>query len=104
MLRYAGLVDTGVYEKKNDDRALLGSHVLTEGAFSGETAETYFLAAVCDGVSGMLQGDRAAELTVSALADCCRAGLTRADLREKSGPARQPHDRVHGRHQDFGGG
>ena len=83
MLRYAGLVDIGVYEKQNDDRALLGNHVITEGSFSGETQEPYFLAAVCDGVSGMQQGGRAAELTVSMLGECSRAGLTRAELREK---------------------
>lgn len=83
MIRYAGLVDIGVHEPHNDDRALLGTHVLTDGTYSGETEEPYFLAAVCDGVSGMQQGGRAAELTASALAACCRAGLDRAALCEQ---------------------
>lgn len=82
MFSYAGLVDMGVYEPHNDDRALLGTQLITEGCTAGQTDRPYFLAAVCDGVGGMKQGGRAAKLTVQALVPCCRAGLSADELRE----------------------
>lgn len=55
MYTFAGKVDIGVYEDHNDDRLLIGSHLLTEGQFADQTDSSYILAAVCDGVGGMAQ-------------------------------------------------
>lgn len=64
MFSYAGKVDIGIYEKSNDDRILIGSHLLTNGVFSGKTDNPYIIAAVCDGVGGLAQGYRAAMTTL----------------------------------------
>lgn len=68
MYRYAGLVDMGVYEDHNDDRAMLDGKVLGEGALDGSTDSNSFHAAVFDGVGGALQGARAAQLAAEGMA------------------------------------
>ena len=67
MFRYAGLVDIGVHEDHNDDRALIDGRVLADGKAEGSTDSSVFHAAVCDGVGGAKQGARAAQLTAEKL-------------------------------------
>lgn len=64
MYTYATLVDIGVSEKHNDDRALINNMIVEEGSFSGIISEDYFVASICDGVGGLAKGYLAAEITL----------------------------------------
>ena len=68
MWNYAGLVDVGVCEDHNDDRAVIGTKLLSKGVISGIVQTPYISAAICDGVGGMQRGDRAAEITCEVFA------------------------------------
>lgn len=77
MFRYAGLVDIGVHEDHNDDRALIDGRVLADGKAEGSIDSSVFHAAVCDGVGGAKQGARAAQFTAEKLGtlDAENAGI-----------------------------
>ncbi len=68
MWNYAGFVDIGAVEEQNDDRAVIGLSLLSNGAISGKIETPYIVAAVCDGVGGRLSGDRAAEMSCEVFA------------------------------------
>ncbi|MCM1086643.1 MAG: SpoIIE family protein phosphatase [Muribaculaceae bacterium] len=82
MFSYAGKVDIGVYEKQNDDRLLIGSHILTDGEFSDSTEKDYIVATVCDGVGGMVEGYRAAMIALETCSHLNRPGVTTVDIKE----------------------
>ena len=67
MYSFMGIVDKGVYEDQNDDRIIIGSHILTDGSYCGKVDESYIVASVCDGVGGLAQGYRAAMTTLELL-------------------------------------
>lgn len=83
MYSVAGKVDIGAYEKQNDDRALIGSHILEDGEFSGIVETDYIFATVCDGVGGMYQGYRAAMMTIEECQFLHRADVTISDIKGK---------------------
>lgn len=64
-IEYAGRVCKGVRDE-NDDRALLGDIILDDSGCFG-TADTPFLAAVCDGCGGYAGGGVAAETVLKTL-------------------------------------
>jgi len=68
MWKYAGLVDIGANEDHNDDRAVIGTKLLSKGVISGTLETPYISVAVCDGVGGRLSGDRAAEISCEVFA------------------------------------
>lgn len=80
MYSYAGKVDIGVFEKHNDDRLLIASHILTNGEFSGCSNNSYMIASVCDGVGGLVQGDRAAMTTLEVLSHLDKAGVSTDEI------------------------
>ncbi len=82
MYTFAGKVDIGVYEDHNDDRLLIGSHLLTDGRFADQTDSPYILAAVCDGVGGMAQGDRAAMTTLETISHLQREGVKAEEIKD----------------------
>lgn len=81
MFSYAGKVDIGVYEHQNDDRLLIGSHILTNGEFSDKTDNSFIIAAVCDGVGGLAQGYRAAMTTLETLSHFDKPGVSQEEIR-----------------------
>ncbi|MBR1472382.1 MAG: serine/threonine-protein phosphatase [Lachnospiraceae bacterium] len=82
MFSYAGKVDIGVYEKGNDDRLLIGPHLLTGGSFAGKTQQDHIMAVVCDGVGGMAEGGRAAMTALELFSHLDRPGVTQEEIRE----------------------
>lgn len=82
MFSVAGKVDRGVYEEQNDDRVLIGSHILTDGEFSADIANDYIVAAVCDGVGGLAQGYRAAMVTLEVFSHLNKPGVSIETVRE----------------------
>ncbi len=82
MYTFAGKVDIGVYEDHNDDRLLIGSHLLTDGQFADQTESPYILATVCDGVGGMAQGGRAAMTTLETLSQLNRDGVKVEEIKD----------------------
>lgn len=82
MYSFAGKVDIGVYEHQNDDRLIIGSHILTEGEFSGNTDRSCIIAAVCDGVGGLAQGYRAAMTTLEVVSHLNRNDVTLEDIKD----------------------
>ncbi len=82
MFSYAGKVDIGVYENNNDDRILIGSHLLTNGGFSGKTPNPYIVATVCDGVGGLAQGYRAAMTTLEMFSHLDVPGVSNETVRD----------------------
>ncbi len=82
MFSYAGKVDIGVYEHQNDDRILIGSHIITDGEFSGKTDNSYIIAAVCDGVGGLAQGYRAAMTTLEVMSHFDKKGVSTDEIKE----------------------
>ena len=63
MIRFSCVVDAGIGGHKNDDRALVCRHIISNG-FYEETVEIA-LAVVCDGVGGEAYGGEAAEIAVA---------------------------------------
>ena len=82
MFSFAGIVDIGVYEQQNDDRLLIGSHLLIDGEFSGKTDHPYIVAAICDGVGGLAQGYRAAMSTLEVFSHFDRSGVTAGGIKD----------------------
>ncbi|MBR3517321.1 MAG: serine/threonine-protein phosphatase [Lachnospiraceae bacterium] len=82
MFSYAAKVDVGVFEDHNDDRVLVGSHILTNGSFSEKTDHPYLVAAICDGVGGMAQGDRAAMTGLEVMSHLDKPGVTKEEIQE----------------------
>ncbi|MCR5598302.1 MAG: hypothetical protein K6G19_09005 [Lachnospiraceae bacterium] len=82
MFSFAGKVDIGVYEESNDDRILIGSHLLTNGQFSGKTENPFIISAVCDGVGGMAQGYRAAMTTLEMFSHLDKPGVSSEIIKE----------------------
>ena len=82
MFSYAGKVDIGVYEHQNDDRLLIGSHIITNGEFSGKTDNSYIVATVCDGVGGLAQGYRAAMTTLEVMSHFDRKGVSPDEIKD----------------------
>jgi protein phosphatase len=82
MFSYAGKVDVGPYEESNDDRILIGSHLLIDGQFSGKTEKPYIVAAVCDGVGGLAQGNRAAMTTLEMFSHLDKPGISTETIKE----------------------
>lgn len=81
MWKYAGLVDIGASEDHNDDRAVIGAKLLSKGAISGTIETPYVSVAVCDGVGGRLDGDKAAEISCEVFArKTYSAGKTMDDI------------------------
>ena len=81
MFVYSALVDIGVSEKHNDDRATVNGRMLDSGEICGSTEEGYILAAVCDGAGGVRQGGRAAHISAELISQENRSGLTAGELR-----------------------
>ena len=71
----AAKVDIGVSESHNDDRILLGGNIISDGVISSVIDDEYILAAVCDGVGGLAQGYKAAEITLNFMAFINRSGV-----------------------------
>ncbi|MCM1134756.1 MAG: SpoIIE family protein phosphatase [Clostridium sp.] len=82
MFSYAGKVDMGVYERQNDDRLLIGPHILIDGEISGVIEKEYIAAAVCDGVGGLAQGYRAAMTALEACSHLNRPGVTAKEIKD----------------------
>lgn len=82
MYSVAAKVDIGVYEKQNDDRALIGAQILTDGELSTRLNVEYVIAAVCDGVGGMAQGYRAAMMTVEECSHLNKSGISIENIRD----------------------
>lgn len=76
MYTYATLVDIGVSEKHNDDRALINSMIVEDGSISGVISEDYFVASICDGVGGLAKGYLAAEITLDFFKYLNRKGVS----------------------------
>lgn len=76
MYTYAAKVDIGVSEKQNDDRALVGSILLTDGELSGKIEKQEFVAAICDGVGGLAQGFRAAMTTLESISHLNKSNIS----------------------------
>ncbi len=80
MWNYAGVSDNGIYEPKNDDRILCGTEFTGYGTIQGQT-ENYYISAVFDGVGGMQDGFRAAQISAEFLSQYNQSGLNRKDIR-----------------------
>ena len=81
MFRYAVLVDTGVHEDHNDDRACVDGNIVDSGWLLGTSDKDSFLAAVCDGAGGVKQGGRAADMAVRGICGYTGEELSPADIR-----------------------
>ena len=81
MYTYAVKVDKGVYEEQNDDRALVGSMIVTDGESGGTIDGETILAAICDGVGGMAQGYRAAMNTLECISHLDREDVVIEDMK-----------------------
>ena len=80
MYTYAVKVDLGIHESQNDDRALIGSILLTDGELSGKIDKDCLMAAVCDGVGGMAQGYRAAMTTLEMFSHLNNQNVSNMDI------------------------
>ncbi len=81
MYTYAVKVDKGSYEEQNDDRALVGSMIVTDGESGGSISDETILAAICDGVGGMAQGYRAAMNTLECISHLDREDVVIEDIK-----------------------
>lgn len=81
MYTYAVKVDKGSYEEQNDDRALVGSMIVTDGESGGSISDGTILAAICDGVGGMAQGYRAAMNTLECISHLDREDVVIEDIK-----------------------
>ena len=77
MYSYSAIVDKGIFEQQNDDRAYIAHRILNEETCSGVIEEEYFLSAVCDGVGGLEKGFVGAEMTLEMLAFLDRKNVTK---------------------------
>lgn len=81
MFTCAVKVDIGVSEEHNDDRVLIGKNVISTGTFNQKIEDNYIIGAVCDGVGGLVQGYKAAEITLNFLTFLNRSGVNTETLR-----------------------
>lgn len=77
----AAKVDIGVSESHNDDRILLGSNIISDGIISTRIEDNFILGVVCDGVGGLVQGFKAAEITLEFMAFLNRNGVAEATIK-----------------------
>lgn len=80
MFTYSSKVDIGVYEEQNDDRAIVGPIILTDGEISGDIQKNHVIACICDGVGGLAHGNRAAMITLEVMSHLNRSAITSADI------------------------
>lgn len=81
MFTYAVKVDIGVSEEQNDDRALIESHIFTDGFVVNSSNKDYLIAAICDGVGGRSHGGQAAMITLEVLSYLNRPSVELATIR-----------------------
>lgn len=67
MLHIKGICDKGLSKHKNDDRLLLGQVIYSQCDITFENDEDVFIGAISDGVSSVLQGDKAGEIALHSL-------------------------------------
>lgn len=89
MFTYAAVSGVGVHEPRNDDRVLIGTQVISAGSCGGRTENSYMTAAVCDGVGGMLQGFRAAEIAAEVFGQLNCSGKSLPDIKAAAEEANQ---------------
>lgn len=63
-----GMVDIGVDSKKNDDRIMIQKNVYKSGIYEN-IFSLPFHCAICDGVGGVEDGDKAAEFVLNKLTE-----------------------------------
>ncbi|MBQ3004826.1 MAG: serine/threonine-protein phosphatase [Clostridia bacterium] len=76
------LVDIGVTEHQNDDRALANKIVHDDGVYDYKIENDFLLSAVCDGVGGLSKGFKAAQCTAEFLSFADRKSVDRMTLRK----------------------
>lgn len=76
MYRFSVKVDIGVSEETNDDRALVGSTIVSDGELHGQCDNEYIVASVCDGVGGLAKGYMAATKTLEEIKNLNQEDMT----------------------------
>ena len=82
MFKYCSRNDIGVSHNINDDKFMINDVIIEDGDYKGRS-ENYISAILCDGVSGELEGNRAALETLKNLKGIVKENLTKEEVIEK---------------------
>ncbi|MEX6493655.1 PP2C family protein-serine/threonine phosphatase [Fusobacterium animalis] len=82
MFKYCSRNDIGVSHNTNDDKFMINDVIIEDGDYKGRS-ENYISAILCDGVSGELEGNRAALETLKNLKGIVKENLTKEEVIEK---------------------
>ncbi len=81
MYNCAAITDIGPQFKVNDDRILIGNHILSVGEYQTEATGDNFVLAIADGVGGLQMGYEAAEETLGIVSQLYAPAKERMDIR-----------------------
>ena len=82
MFKYCSRNDIGLFHKTNDDKFMINDVIVEDGDYKGES-RSYISAILCDGVSGELEGNRAALESLKNLKPIVKKDLTKEEIIEK---------------------
>lgn len=82
MFKYCSRNDRGLFHNTNDDKFMINDVIVEDGDYKGES-RSYISAILCDGVSGELEGNRAALESLKNLKSIVKKDLTKEEIIEK---------------------
>ena len=82
MFKYCSRNDIGLFHNTNDDKFMINDVIVEDGDYKGES-RSYISAILCDGVSGELEGNRAALESLKNLKPIVKKDLTKEEIIEK---------------------
>lgn len=82
MFKYCSRNDIGLFHNSNDDKFMINDVIVEDGDYKGESG-SYISAILCDGVSGELEGNRAALESLKNLKPIVKKDLTKEEIIEK---------------------
>ena len=82
MFKYCSRNDIGLFHNTNDDKFMIHDVIVEDGDYKGES-RSYISAILCDGVSGELEGNRAALESLKNLKPIVKKDLTKEEIIEK---------------------
>ena len=82
MFKYCSRNDRGLFHNTNDDKFMINDVIVEDGDYKGES-RSYISAILCDGVSGELEGNRAALESLKNLKPIVKKDLTKEEIIEK---------------------
>ena len=82
MFSYAAISDIGPVFSTNDDMILIGDSIIREGEYTGILNTDYVIASVCDGVGGLSDGYKAAEISLIQMRLLNHIGVNKPEIRK----------------------